>query len=133
MSDAQSVKHPSSPLPRGEASLDPQGRLLSFFRAIPRGFDVFSIGKSSKDRSIKEARVCGQYRTPPASRGGYRLSASQLGLLADCLLRRTCFVLKTLAYIYVLPAFLPFLPPLHFSDSLWVPSYLPTHFGKSLV
>ena len=70
------LKRPSSPFPEERQRLDPQGPLLAFFEAIPRGFDVLGIGKAARTDQYKKPEFVGGTGLLQPVGGDYRLSAS---------------------------------------------------------
>lgn len=126
MSDTAPLKPPS----RREAEAEPQDHWLLSLREIQRALMFLALEK--QQWQINKWSQC-VWTTPPASRGRYRLPpSSSRGW--GFLLTRTSFVvvlkLWLMFYIFLCPVFLPFLPPIHFSESLWVAIYLSTHLGE---
>lgn len=133
MSDTESViQLPSSHLPgEREAEADSQGPLTSLFEGIPKGFEVLGVGEAPMtDQSRKPVCV-----DDSSSQEGAMSPASAIQVGPGFLANKDflCCCLNTLAnilYISLLPVFLPFLPPLHFSESLWVAIYSSIHLGE---
>lgn len=135
MSDRVSYKTPFEPSSQRRSRVGSSGTTGFSLSGNSRRLWCTWRWRSNNDRSINEARVCGQYRSPPASRGRYRLSLRACWELVDFLLTRTSsvvvFKLWLTFHIFLLCVFLPFLPLLYLSDSPWVAIYSSIHSGAT--